>query len=121
MYSYFTKKQANVIYSNFKRGNVTLTKKQSKMLYDLVGRNERFAPMTRAEREARHSFEDAIKCILEGNFELAQACINGGYLVETYEEVYRVATEADCENNWFLEVGEVIEERHFVGYQVKAW
>lgn len=117
-YSYFTKKQANIIYSAFKRGNVTLTKKQSKMLYDLIGRNERFSPMSMAERQARHSFEDAVKCILDGKFELAQACIDGGYLVEEFEEVSYVATEADCKNNCFLEIGEIVKERRFIGYRV---
>lgn len=104
-YSTFTKKQANVLYSAVKRGELEMGKKDIKRMYDLVGKNM----LDTDERGFRGQLESAIRHLLDGRIECAQARLDGRKVekvevIDGYTE--RVATEDD----WFEELGSIIRE-----------
>ena len=72
-YDYLTRKQVNVIYSAYKKGNVNMTKKQISAMYDLVNERER----TVEENKHYLEFSDACNYICNNNYDFAQARIDG--------------------------------------------
>lgn len=104
-YSYFTKKQANIIYRAYKLGELQVSKKMISKMYNIV--NTVWDDLCYEDKNLRFCLEDAIKWYLEGNVEFAQSCIDGKrpeYKIVRYDK--RIATDED----WWCEPGEVIEE-----------
>lgn len=108
-YSYFTKKQAGIVYAAIKRGELSASKKAVADMYDLVGKNM----LDYDEQVLRGSFERCVGHIVEGRMEFAQAELDGK---RTRIERVLVGYEehvADPENNdwdWFFEPGEIIRD-----------
>ena len=106
-YSYFTRKQANILYGAIKRGELYADKGTIKDMYDIVGISDDYLSLD--DRIFRGHLERAISHYLEGRPEYAQEELNGNIVKKEYVQVgttKRVATEDD----WFEELGSIIEE-----------
>ena len=86
-YVKFTKKQANVVYAAYKRGDVKMTRKQVTHLYNCVGTND-------------FKFSGVCSFICEGRLDLAQAILDG-HKVEAYEVKTVVREELDEDDPFF--------------------
>lgn len=104
-YSYFTRKQANCLYSAFKNGKLNMTKVQTKMLYDLVGK----ATLTVKEWEIRYQFEKALGWLFKNELEFAQAVLDG----KTIEPIFEVTVKP----NPFSKTG-FAKSREIIGYKI---
>lgn len=104
-YAYITRKQANIIYSAVKRGELNASKKFINKLYDSV---------ERTDSDMYLRVNDIIDWIFKKNFDFAQAIIDGSLIEKKTVEIvdgYRIAT--DHEDNPFLIAGEKVEITHF--------
>lgn len=108
-YQSLTRKQAGVVYRAYKSGAVKADKAAMSSMYRLVNLQER----TPEETRDMFRFIDACGYILEGDYEKAQARLDGKhiYLMVVAMQT-RIATEADADERWFddVEPGDVIEE-----------
>lgn len=104
-YSTFTRKQANVVYSAIKRGELSASKSTVSKMYDLVDRNA----LDNVECQMRGSFERCVGHIVEGRIELAQAELDGKRTrLERFVE--RIEKRTATEDDFFYEPGEEIDE-----------
>ena len=109
-YSYFTRRQADIIYAAWKQGRVNLDRSRIRDIYGIVGKRELSHEESRLEVQA----ENAVRWLIEDEDEYAQACLDGFYVIEQYRPVTRIATEED----FFYEIGEEYEEDEFCGYEI---
>lgn len=107
MYSYFTKKQANILYSAYKQGKVKLSKKFINDMYNLVSIPD--ANLSLNDKIFRNHCENAIDHILNGRLDLAQYEIDGFSVHKKYVVVDTIEREA-TEDDWFYDIGEIISE-----------
>lgn len=83
-YTWISKKQIGVIFSNWKRGNIELTEAQIKWLYNSCAEvrgynNNRFEDVLRRVKSA-------IDSIFANDFDGAKTAINGAY--DLYNAIY---------------------------------
>lgn len=89
-FSYFTRKQAGIIYRAYKCGNVKMTRKQVNFMYDSVGDTD----------ADTYGLKQAVGFIIDGQFDLAQACIDGREVreVEVVDSITEhLVTQEDAE------------------------
>ena len=98
-FAVFTRKQANVVYAAYKRGEVKMTSKQVKHLYNCVGTND-------------FTFASVCSFICEGMNELAQAILDG-HKVEAYEVETVVREEIEEDDPFYG-----IDDDNFFEYTV---
>lgn len=70
-YSYFTRKQANILYAATKRGELTIDRRTMSAIYDLVGDTSREVYAFRSKAE------QAIGFLFKDRADLAQAVLDG--------------------------------------------
>lgn len=104
-YAYLTKKQAGIVYAAVKRGDVTMSAKQVRAMYDMVGDPE----------ASYYHIAEAVSHIINGRFEMAQAELDGKYTecVEVVTSVESVLVTEENELDFiFEEIGEYAEVEH---------
>lgn len=69
----YSRKQAGVIYSASKRGNIELTREQTSMLYDCADRG---ATTDSATQNMNYCIKCAVSAIFANDFETAQMLVN---------------------------------------------
>jgi hypothetical protein len=104
-YAYLTKKQAGIVYAAMKRGDVTMSKKQVRDMYDMVG----------DPKANYYHIDNAVGHIINGRLDMAQAEIDGKY-TKCVTVVTSVEKVLVTEENWldfiFEEIGEYAEVEH---------
>ena len=102
-YQHLTKKQANVVYAAYKRGDVSMDKATINRMYRMVG----------VAGESFDHFSKACDHIINGRLDMAQAELDGKRTREVYE-VLEVRQVVVTEENWdewiFSELGDIEEE-----------
>ena len=102
-YEYLTKKQANVVYAAYKRGEVSMDEATINRMYGMVG----------VAGESFGHFSQACDHIINGRLEMAQAELDGKDTREVcvMVEVRKVVVTEENEEEWpFSEIGDVEEE-----------
>lgn len=77
-YSYFTRKQANIIYSAYKQGKLDVKKSIMNKVYDIVG-DRRDASVSGGLKviQFRFACERAIQAIFDGEYQIASEILQG--------------------------------------------
>ena len=116
MYAYFTRKQAGILYGATKRGELAMSRKDIRRMYDLA--EICFGNLSIAENNFIGRLQAAIDHLFAGRTEMAQAELDGKatyskphvvghvHLVVTDDNIDVVNNEIDL----FAEVGDIIDE-----------
>jgi hypothetical protein len=115
-YAYFTRKQAGILYGATKRGELAMSRKDIRRMYDLT--EICFGNLSIAENNFIGRLQAAIDHLFAARIEMAQAELDGK---TTYSRphvvghVHLVVTEANIdvvndEIDLFAEVGDIIDE-----------
>lgn len=105
-YSYLTRKQANVVYSAIKRGELTASKKWVNELYNAVENVDAVEMQDDASR--------VIGFMFDGRLDLAQAIIDGKsvekryFITSSYEVLVTEELQEKDTRFWWDEVGSVV-------------
>lgn len=121
----YTKKQAGVIYSNIKRGNLTVPKGFVKAMYDMVGHWNDYAFRHESDfnQKVCHQVNRILDFIFEGRYDLCQYIIDGYYVSTVYTDrvIDTITVTQDVMDNpekygiedlffdWCYEVGDTYE------------
>lgn len=69
-YTCFTRKQANILYTNVKRGKINMTRKDISNMYNIVGVRD-------CNDDRRYIYERVISAIFDDKFDIAQSILDG--------------------------------------------
>lgn len=113
-FAYLTRKQANVIYATYKRGDIAMSKAQANEMYDAVGDTE---------NEGAYAFyKQVLDFIFKKRLDLAQALLDGKQVRydDGYEEV--AITQDMLDNPEKYGIDDVFFELYEVGdmYEIKT-